>query len=72
MSNTAKKLENIEDIIIKTASYHNIKNDFNIYFLNNSLSNEIKKLVELQSSTLSLLDEIIKDLKTRPFNGGLE
>lgn len=74
MSDPAKNLETVSDSpqIIKTASYHIVKNDFDIHFLRNTLSHEITKLVDLQSYTISMLEELIKNLKKRPLNGGSE
>jgi len=74
MSDPAKKLEIVREDkqIKKTASYQRVKNGFNIHFLRSTLSHEIIKLVELQSCTISLLDELINNLKKKPLNGGSE
>jgi Holliday junction resolvase-like predicted endonuclease len=56
--------------IIKTASYYSVKNGFNIKFLHNVLSVEIGKLIQAQSNAVSILEEMIEELKKRPCEGG--
>lgn len=74
MSDPANDLELVKEEaqIKKTASYNTTKNGFNIAFLQNILSVEIKRLVELQSNTISLLETMIEEMKKKPLNGGSE
>lgn len=73
MSDPARDLEIVEEAQIKkTAAYHGVKNGFSLSFLQGALSYEISKLVELQSHTISMLEEMINSLKKRPLNGGSE
>ena len=70
MSDLEKNIEQDEvKQIVKTASR---RERFNVRFLQSTLSNEILKLVELQSHTVDLLDEIIESLKKKPLHGGSE
>lgn len=74
MSDPANDLELVKEEaqIKKTASYNTTKSGFNIAFLQNILSVEIKRLVELQSNTISLLETMIEEMKKKPLNGGSE
>lgn len=71
MPDPIKKIEFSEEQgqIKKTAFFHKF-NEFNIHFLQTTLSDDIIKLIELQHYTVGLLDEMIQSLKKRPFDGG--
>lgn len=58
-------LNNDSEVSVKTDIYHKTKNGFTINFLQNVLSIEIRKVVEMQSSFITLLDSMINNLKER-------
>jgi hypothetical protein len=70
VSSSINNLEIVDEAKIrKTAAYHRTKNGFNIHFLENVLSEEIARLVELQTNTVNTIEAIIEDLKKRPYGG---